>query len=82
VQVDPEAQVVGPVHPVPPHWPYFAATPVLEEVEALLVEVVVLIVVLVVVVGLAVVLVLLLALAVVVGLELPPQEKTRGPGIV
>jgi hypothetical protein len=32
VQVDPEAQVVGPDQPWPPHWPYFCAEPV-EPVE-------------------------------------------------
>jgi len=29
VQVVPATQTVGPVHPVPPHWPYFAACGVL-----------------------------------------------------
>ena len=38
VQVEPEAQAVGPVQPWPPHWPYFWATAVLagadDEAEA------------------------------------------------
>ena len=28
MQVDPEAQVVGPVYPVPPHCPHLATVPV------------------------------------------------------
>jgi len=27
VQVRPEAQIVPPVHPCPPHWPHFATVP-------------------------------------------------------
>lgn len=27
LQVEPAAQVVGPVQPWPPHWPYLGATP-------------------------------------------------------
>jgi hypothetical protein len=36
VQVDPEAHVVGPVYPVPPHCPHFATVPVevVEDVDA------------------------------------------------
>lgn len=30
--MDPEAHVVGPVQPMPPHWPYFAAVPELPPV--------------------------------------------------
>lgn len=36
--MDPEAHVVGPVHPIPPHWPYFGAVdptlPLADEVVA------------------------------------------------
>ena len=49
MQVLPSAQVVGPVQPVPPHWPYFVC------VGPGAVDVVVLVVVVVVVVDVGVV---------------------------
>ena len=30
--MEPAAQTVGPVYPVPPHWPYFATVPAADEV--------------------------------------------------
>jgi len=43
VHVEPATQVVAPVHPTPPHWPYLGAVPELvpvpDEPVALLVEV-------------------------------------------
>lgn len=66
-------QTVGPVHPIPPHWPYWTA--VLVEVEAgdVIVEVVLVEVMTGVEVGEE-------AEWEVEGLLSPPQVKTEGPG--
>jgi hypothetical protein len=82
VHVDPDAQLVHPVYPLPPHWPYLAT-----EQEAGVEVVAALLVVLVLVVAALVEVVSVVAggWAVVVGVEPPPlapQVKTAGPGMV
>lgn len=88
----PLAQVVHPVHPVPPHWTYLAteqppgagAAVVVVALEVVGVVVPAFVVEVDSVVGLAVVVMVVPAFD-VVGAEPPPevpQEKTAGPGTV
>lgn len=79
----PAAHVVGPVHPVPPHCPYFAAVPPALVATAELVVVATLLVVEVVTSVVEGVVACVVAELDVVGVELPaadPPLHTAGPG--
>jgi len=70
VQVDPEAQTVPPVQPMPPHWPYFGTVDWLGGAAEVVVEI-----------GLVVVVWAGGALVVVGGDPPPVPFQTGGPGI-